>query len=159
MISAVDLMKGLGILRGMEIIDVPGATGWIDTNYQGKADAALDALKRLDMVYVHVEAPDEAGHAGLLKEKIIAIENFDRLIVGNILKGMEALNTPFRCLVLPDHPTPLELRTHTPDPVPFVIYDSTDIKDSARRFSERDAQETGLFIEEGYTLLKKLLGV
>ena len=158
MISAVDLMKGLGILRGMEIIDVPGATGWIDTNYQGKADAALDALKRLDMVYVHVEAPDEAGHAGLLKEKIIAIENFDRLIVGNILKGLEALNTPFRCLVLPDHPTPLELRTHTPDPVPFVIYDSTDIKDSARRFSERDAQETGLFIEEGYTLLKKLLG-
>ncbi len=157
MISAVDLMKGLGILRGMEVINVPGATGWIDTNYQGKAEAALDALKRLDMVYVHVEAPDEAGHAGLLKEKILAIENFDRLIVGNILKGMEAMDTDFRCLLLPDHPTPLVLRTHTADPVPFVIYDSTDVKDSAREFSERQAQDTGIFIKEGYTLLKRLI--
>lgn len=157
MISAVDLMKGLGILRGMEIIHVPGATGWIDTNYEGKATAALKALADHDLVYVHVEAPDEAGHGGLLREKIKAIEDFDELVVGHIVKSLEGLGEPFRVLFLPDHPTPIAKKTHTPDPVPFCIYDSTAPRNNSWRFMEKDAQATGLFIEEGYTLLSRLL--
>jgi 2,3-bisphosphoglycerate-independent phosphoglycerate mutase len=157
MISAVDLMKGLGILRGMEIINVPGATGWIDTDYEGKARAALKALADHDLVYVHVEAPDEAGHGGLLREKIKAIEDFDELVVGHIVKNMEGLGEPFRVLFLPDHPTPVVKKTHTSDPVPFCIYDSTDPRNNNWRFTEKDAQATGLFIEEGYTLLSRLL--
>jgi len=157
MISAVDLLKGLGKLRGMEVIQVPGATGWIDTNYLGKAEAAMDALKRHDLVYVHVEAPDEAGHGGHLKEKIQAIEDFDSKIVGHILAGMKAASPPFRMLVLPDHPTPICKKTHTPDPVPFVLYDST--RDLCKRlvFTENDARNSGLFVDEGHTLLGKLL--
>lgn len=157
MISAVDLLKGLGILRGMEVVHVPGATGWIDTNYEGKAQAALKALSNHDVVYVHVEAPDEAGHSGLLREKIKAIEDFDEMVVGRILKNMEALDEPFRVLFLPDHPTPVAKKTHTADPVPFVIYDSTTPRNNDWRFTEKDAGETGLFIEEGYTLLGRLL--
>lgn len=157
MISAVDLLKGLGTLRGMEIINVPGATGWIDTNYKGKAQAALEALSHLDLVYVHVEAPDETGHAGLLREKIQAIEHFDEMIVGHILTNIEGQNEPFRVLFLPDHPTPIAKRTHTADPVPFVIYDSTDTKNNTWRFTENDAAQTGIFIEEGYSLLGRLL--
>ncbi len=157
MISAVDLLKGLGKLRGMEVITVPGATGWIDTNYIGKAQAALEALSRHDLVFVHVEAPDEAGHSGLIREKIQAIENFDEMIVGHILTNIESQDIPFRVLFLPDHPTPIAKRTHTSDPVPFVIYDSTDTKNNPWRFTEKDAGETGLFIEEGCSLLGRLL--
>jgi 2,3-bisphosphoglycerate-independent phosphoglycerate mutase len=157
MISAVDLMKGLGMLRGMEIINVPGATGWIDTNYVGKGEAALDALSRVDLVYVHVEAPDEAGHAGLLKEKIAAIESFDLLVVGTILKGLESKGIAFRMLIMPDHPTPIAIRTHSSDPIPFVIYDSTKQKNNPRGFSEKQAASTGVFIEEGHTILARLL--
>ncbi len=157
MISAVDLLKGLGMLRGMEIINVPGATGWIDTNYLGKAQAAIDALNRVDIVYVHVEAPDEAGHAGLLREKIQAIENFDEMVVGHILTKTESMGIPFRVLFLPDHPTPIAKRTHTSDPVPFVLYDSTDTRNNPWKFCEKDARETGLFIEEGHLLLGRLL--
>jgi len=157
MISAVDLLKGLGTLRGMEIINVPGATGWIDTNYIGKAQAAIEALSRLDMVYLHVEAPDEAGHGGLIREKIQSIENFDEMVVGYILTNLEAQDIPFRVLFLPDHPTPLAKRTHTSDPVPFVIYDSTDTRNNTLRFTEKDAGQTGLFIEEGYSLLSRLI--
>ncbi len=158
MISAVDLMKGLGMLRGMEIINVPGATGWIDTNYVGKGEAALDALFLVDLVYVHVEAPDEAGHAGLLKEKIAAIESFDNLVVGTIVNGLEAQGIAFRMLLMPDHPTPLAIRTHSSDPVPFVIYDSTKQANNPRGFSEKQAAESGVFIEEGHTILGRLLG-
>lgn len=157
MISAVDLLKGLGILRGMEIIHVPGATGWIDTNYEGKARAALKALSDHDLLYVHVEAPDEAGHGGLLREKIKAIEDFDEMVVGHIVRSMESLGDPFRVLFLPDHPTPIAKKTHTPDPVPFVLYDSTDPGNHNRQFTERDAAQAGLFIEEGHTLLGRLL--
>lgn len=157
MISAVDLLKGLGMLRGMEVIHVPGATGWLDTNYEGKAQAALKALSVHDLVYVHVEAPDEAGHGGLLREKIKAIEDFDEMVVGRILKSMEAQDEPFRVLFLPDHPTPIAKKTHTADPVPFVIYDSAAPANNSRRFTEKDAWETGLFIEEGHTLLGRLL--
>jgi 2,3-bisphosphoglycerate-independent phosphoglycerate mutase len=158
MISAVDLLKGLGRVRGMEVITVPGATGWIDTNYLGKAQAALDALSRYDIVYVHVEAPDESGHGGLLPEKIKAIEDFDRQIVGHILDGMEKFGIPFRILVLPDHPTPIAKRTHTADPVPYVLYDSTTCaKESSRGFTEKDARRSGIFIDEGYTLFARLI--
>lgn len=157
MISAVDLMKGLGMLRGMEIITVPGATGWIDTNYVGKGEAALDVLSRVDLVYVHVEAPDEASHAGLLREKIVAIEDFDCMVVGTILTGLEAQGLPCRVLFMPDHPTPIATRTHSSDPVPFVIYDNTNTKNNNWKFSEKYAKKTGLFIEEGYTILKRFL--
>ena len=157
MISAVDLLKGLGRLRGMEVIIVPGATGWIDTNYLGKARAALDALSQHDVVYLHVEAPDEAGHGGLVPEKIRAIEDFDSKIVGHILTEMEKSGKPFKLLVLPDHPTPICKRTHTPDPVPYVLYDNTHHIEKGRSFSEGDALKTGIFIEEGYTLLARLL--
>lgn len=157
MISAVDLLKGLGHLRGMEVINVPGATGWIDTNYLGKAEAALDALKRHDLVYVHVEAPDEAGHGGHLKEKIQAIEDFDSKIVGHIFNALSAAGSPFRILVLPDHPTPICKKTHTTDPVPFVLYDSSRESEKVSVFTENAALRSGVFIEEGYTLLGRLL--
>ena len=159
MISAVDLLRGLGTLRGMEVIHVPGATGWIDTNYSGKAEAAVEALRRHDLVYVHVEAPDEAGHGGYIKEKIKAIEDFDTKIVGHILNSMNAGGSPFRLLVLPDHPTPICKKTHTPDPVPYVLYDSTHSFNGKLAFTENDARSTGIFIEEGYTLLKRLLKI
>jgi 2,3-bisphosphoglycerate-independent phosphoglycerate mutase len=157
MISAVDLLKGLGILRGMEVINVPGATGWIDTDYQGKAKAAMDSLSFHDLSFIHVEAPDEAGHAGLIKEKIQAIEHFDEKVVGQVLMHMEEKAEPFRVLFLPDHPTPIRKRTHTADPVPFAIYDSTNPRGNKWKFTEKDAMQTGLFIEEGYTLLRRLL--
>jgi 2,3-bisphosphoglycerate-independent phosphoglycerate mutase len=158
MISAVDLLRGLGRLRGMEIIIVPGATGWIDTNYEGKARAALDALTRHDLVYVHVEAPDEAGHGGYLDKKIQAIEDFDARIVGAIVQGLQDSATPFRVLVMPDHPTPITKKTHTADPVPYILYDSTTEVNTVRGFTEKDARASGLFVEEGYTLLGRLLG-
>ncbi|MBN1635801.1 MAG: cofactor-independent phosphoglycerate mutase [Deltaproteobacteria bacterium] len=157
MISAVDLLKGLGILRGMEIINVPGATGWIDTNYLGKAKAAIEALSRVDVVYVHVEAPDEAGHAGLTREKIQAIENFDKMVVGHTLTSLEAQDINFRVLFMPDHPTPIAKRTHTADPVPFVIYDNRNPQRNSWKFSESEARNTGVFLEQGHSLLKRLL--
>jgi len=127
LVSAVDLTKGLGIYAGFEILKVPGMTGYIDTNYKGKAEAALKALERVDFVYLHVEAPDEAGHSGNCMEKIKAIEDFDTLVVGTILEGINDFDE-YKILLLPDHPTPVELRTHTNDPVPFVILDSRKIK-------------------------------
>lgn len=158
MISAVDLLKGLGKLRGMEVIDVPGATGWIDTNYEGKADAALDALDRHDLVYVHVEAPDEAGHGGYTDKKIQAIEDFDARIVGHIIDRMELNRIPCRVLVMPDHPTPISKKTHTSDPVPYILYDSSRPAAHDRRFTEDDARKAGIVLEEGFTLLGRLLG-
>lgn len=121
LISAVDLTKGLGICAGFENINVRGATGYIDTNYTGKANAALRALKTCDFVYVHVEAPDEAGHNGDIRAKIQAIEDFDAKVVGTIMRGIRKFGD-YRMLVLPDHFTPIKARTHTPEPVPFVLY-------------------------------------
>lgn len=156
-ISAVDLMKGIGIYAGLDIINVPGATGWIDTNYKGKADYALKSLEIKDFVYVHVEAPDEAAHNGMLKEKIKAIEEFDELVVGTVLKGAGKLGD-FRLLVLPDHPTPISLKTHTSDPVPFVFYDSTKAKDSGiKAFDEDSAKGTGLFVNDGFKLMEMMV--
>jgi len=157
-ISAVDLIKGIGIYAGLEIIDVPGATGYIDTNYQGKAQAALDALQRHDFVYLHVEAPDEAGHSGDLEEKIRAIELFDELVVGTIINQAEQLGD-FRMLVLPDHPTPVELRTHTPDPVPYILYasDGSLAGSGERCYNEKAAKQSGVYVQEGHQLLTKMI--
>ncbi len=154
-VSAVDLMKGLGICAGLASIDVPGATGYLDTNYEGKAQYALESLKRRDFVYIHVEAPDEAGHMGNHNDKIKAIEDFDALVVGPVVRGLKAFGD-HRVLLLPDHATPIELRTHTDEPVPFVLYDST----SPRRtegdvtYDENIAREKGIYeFPDGYKLM------
>jgi 2,3-bisphosphoglycerate-independent phosphoglycerate mutase len=158
-ISAVHLLKGIGILAGLEALEVPGATGYFDTNYDGKAQYALRGLKEKDFVYLHVEAPDEAGHMGDLRLKIEAIETFDEKIVGAILKGMKDFER-YKVLVLPDHPTPLSVRTHTADPVPYVIYsnDKGSKNASVESFDEFSAGKSGIFIEKGFELIDKLLG-
>ncbi len=158
-ISAVDLIKGIGVYAGLEIIEVPGATGYLDTNYVGKAEAALEALKKHDFVYVHLEAPDEAGHAGDLQEKIKAIEQFDALVVGTILDDIDQLGD-WRMLVLPDHPTPVALRTHTPDPVPYILCTSADMavkNNNGTTYSESTAKASGIKYDIGHKLLADLL--
>ncbi len=155
-ISAVDLIRGIGVNAGLDIILVPGATGYIDTNYRGKAEYAIDALKSRDFVYLHVEAPDEAAHGGLLNEKIEAIENFDREVVGTIINSLDQIGD-CRVLVTPDHPTPVAKRTHTRDPVPFVLYDSRcDFASSALGYSEKEADKTGYKVK-GHELMNLLL--
>ncbi|RXZ58256.1 cofactor-independent phosphoglycerate mutase [Candidatus Borkfalkia ceftriaxoniphila] len=158
-ISAVDLVKGIGMLAGMQILDVEGATGNYDTNFQGKADAALSALLNgLDLVYIHMEAPDECGHQGDVKHKIFSIEEIDRAVVGTLVKGLNDAKEPFRMLVCPDHPTPICIRTHTSDPVPYLLYDSEkDLSAGAARYDEEHAEATGVFVEDGYLLMQKLL--
>lgn len=152
-ISAVDLLKGIGICAGLTSIDVEGATGNIHTNFSGKAAAALEALKTDDFVYVHIEAPDECGHRYEVENKPRSIELIDEKVVGPILEGIKAFGD-YRILVLPDHPTPLSLRTHTSEPVPFILFDSTDEKVSGvSGYDEEQAKTSGVFIEEGYTLM------
>jgi 2,3-bisphosphoglycerate-independent phosphoglycerate mutase len=157
-ISAVHLIKGIGILAGLEVLEVPGITGYFDTNYDGKAQYALRGLREKDFVYVHVEAPDEAGHMGDLRLKIEAIEVFDEKIVGAILKGIKEFKR-YRVLVLPDHPTPLSVRTHTADPVPYVIYSNEDAATSAhgKTFDEVSAGLSGISIEKGFELIERFL--
>lgn len=154
MITAVHLLKGLGKIVGLDPIDVPGATGYLDTNYKGKAAHALSALKKKEIVFVHVESPDEAGHEGSIKNKIKAIEDFDDKIVGAIIRKLG--NSDIRILVLPDHPTPIRYMTHTSDPVPFVIYDSTDEKHGPRAFNEKALKGSKLKVKDGHTLLRRL---
>lgn len=158
-ISAVDLMKGIGIYAGLEVLKVPGVTGYIDTNYKGKAEAALSSLDEKDFVVVHVEAPDEAGHNGNLEDKLKAIEDFDREIVGRILKGLEKFGE-FTVLALNDHPTPVALKTHTSDPVPFAIYSGKKPLNAERnvRFCEGEAGETGLFIDDCDNFIEEFFG-
>jgi 2,3-bisphosphoglycerate-independent phosphoglycerate mutase len=140
MISAVDLLKGIGVYAGLEVIDVPGATGTIDTNYAGKVEAALKALERVDFVYLHVEAPDEAAHEGDLELKVKALEIFDREVVGPIIEGLKARGDDWRVLLLPDHATPIEIKTHSHDPVPFAIMGKGIKPDSVRSFDEEAAK-------------------
>lgn len=142
MISAVGLLKGIGKCLGMEVIDVPGATGYYDTDYSAKAQYAIDALKRLDLIFVHVEAPDEAGHNGDLRNKILAIENFDQKVVGPILDYLRSLGN-YRVLVLPDHATPLKVRTHVDEPVPFAICGEGISIDTMQSFTEKEAEKGG----------------
>lgn len=159
MVSAVDLLKGIAVGAGMKVCQVPGATGSIDTNFEGKAQAAIDALIKdgCDFVYVHVEAPDEMGHQGLLKDKIRSIEYLDRRLIAPVKKAMEDAGEDFRMLVLPDHPTPIRLRTHTGDPVPYVLYDSTRQRKSIQKYTEAEAEATGNFEPNGYRLIERLL--
>lgn len=158
-ISAVDLLKGIGIYAGLEVVSVPGATGYLDTNYKGKAEYALKILKDKDLVYVHVEAPDEASHNGRLEDKIGAIENFDRLVVKTILEGLEQLKM-YKIMIITDHFTPLSLKTHTQDPVPFAIYSPgvTNMETRFRGFSEKEGQRSPIFIEEGFRLMDRFIG-
>jgi 2,3-bisphosphoglycerate-independent phosphoglycerate mutase len=151
-ISAVDLIKGLGKLIGLEVINVPGATGYYDTNYEGKARAALKSLEKSDFVFVHVEAADEAGHNGDLREKLTAIERFDQLVLGTILKAYKHKHN-FRILVLPDHATPVYLKTHTADPVPFGIFGQDIIARGFLNYSEKEAQKSDLYFEKGHELM------
>jgi 2,3-bisphosphoglycerate-independent phosphoglycerate mutase len=154
MVSAVDLTKGLGIYAGFHILKVPGVTGWLDTNYAGKAEAALKALERVELVYIHVAAPDEAGHSGNYKDKIKAIEDFDALVVGTVLRGVRPFKE-YRILLMPDHPTPIELRTHTDEPVPFVIFDNKNKrKNEGATFDESLlGRKDIMIVKEGYKLM------
>ncbi len=151
-ISAVDLVNGIGRLAGLEIVDVPGATGYYDTDYLGKAQYALESLKQRDFVYVHIEAPDEAGHNGDVKAKIAAIEQIDKDIVGTVLNHYGEHDN-VRILVLPDHPTPVKLRTHTSDPVPFVMYGKGIAHDGSQEYSETAAERNELKFESGEALM------
>lgn len=151
-ISAVDLIKGLGKVLGLEVINVPGATGYYDTDYEGKAKAALKSLQDKDFCFLHVEAPDEASHNGDLREKITAIERFDQLVVGTILKAFKGKKN-FRILVLPDHATPLSLRTHTCDIVPFGILGEDIAPGGFTGYSEKESQKSDLYFEKGYELM------
>lgn len=155
LVSAVDLTKGLGIYAGFEILKVPGVTGWLDTNYIGKAEYALNALKYVDFVYIHVESPDEAGHSGNYKDKIRAIEDFDRLVVGTVMKGLKERFKEYRVLLMPDHATPIKVRTHTDEPVPFVIYDSRYQKSNRGILYDESIIERKdiLVVNEGYRLM------
>ncbi len=152
-ISAVDLIKGLGKILGLEVVNVAGATGYYDTDYEGKAKAALKVLKDKDFVFVHVEAPDEAGHNGELREKITAIERFDQLVVGTILNAFKNRKN-FRILVLPDHATPLALKTHTADIVPFGIFGKGCVAGSFSVYSEKEAEKSELYFEKGNELME-----
>lgn len=160
MISAVDLLKGIAVGAGMRNITVPGANGGLDTNYEGKARAAVDALleEGADLVYVHLEAPDEMGHQGSLERKIQAIENLDRRLLRIVKDGMDASAVPYRMMVLPDHPTPLRTRTHSAEPVPYLLYDSTKKLGGSSQYCEKTAKESGIFRREGWRMMDVLLG-
>ena len=154
MISAVDLLNGIGVYAGMEILTVEGATGYTDTNYRGKAEKTLSALKELDLVFVHVEAPDEMGHEGNMEGKIKAIEDFDEKVVGTVLKGIGTF-ADYRVMALSDHPTPLKIRTHAGDPSAFAVLSSSAHENMKRGFSfhEKDARAGGILISPGHRLM------
>ncbi len=154
-ISAVDLIMGLGRSVGLKTIRVPGATGYFDTDYEAKGRYAVNALKDLDFIYVHVEAPDEAGHIGDAEAKVKAIEDFDEKVVGTILKGLAG--SDFRVLIAPDHPTPVSVRTHVAEEVPFVLYDSTGKKEGIGPFNEAHAKESPIRLTAGFKLIEELL--
>ena len=157
MISAVDLLKGIAVGAGMKNISVEGANGQLHTNYEGKAQAAADALLKegYDFVYVHVEAPDEMGHQGSAGRKVQSIEYLDQRLIGKLKECLDASGEDYRLLVLPDHPTPVRLRTHTAEPVPYLLYDSTRELRRIGRYSEKEALEGGIVQKEGYKLMER----
>lgn len=159
MISAVDLLKGIAVGAGMDRVFVEGANGGLHTNYTGKAEAAVKALVEdgYDFAYIHVEAPDEMGHQGIIKDKIAAIEYVDEKVLKTVVDGLDQAEEDYRLLLLPDHPTPIEVRTHTGDPVPYLLYDSRDKKQGTERFNEKTAVHTGNKWPEGYRLMGHLL--
>lgn len=155
MISAVDLLKGIGKFADMKVVSVEGATGYIDTNFEGKAKAAIDTLLAgQDFVYIHVEAPDECGHRFEIENKKKSLEIIDEKILGPVIKAMEDNNEDYKIIILPDHPTPLSLKTHTNDPVPFLIYNSTKPVEGKDIFTEQTAESTGLYIDTGYKIMQ-----
>lgn len=157
-ISAVDLIKGIAICAGMRSIDVEGANGNYDTNYEGKARAALDALRNgSDFVYIHLEGPDECGHQGNAENKKYAVEQIDKKIVGYLRHELEG--TDYKMMILPDHPTPVKLKTHVSDPIPYVIYDSTNEKETNITYTEKNAEKTGVYVALGHELMKHFLGL
>lgn len=158
LISAVDLLKGIGVYAGLDIINVPGATGYLDTNYNGKAQAALNALEKQDFVLVHVEAPDETGHQGSLEKKIQAIEDFDKKIVKPIFEELRKKNVHFRMVVAMDHFTPLSIRTHSDEPVPVALYDSKENnKCCGLTYNESNSKSTGVTYNNGEVFIRKIL--
>ena len=157
-ISAVDLIKGIGLCAGMQSVDVEGATGNVHTNYDGKAQAAISAFKDgADFVYVHVEGPDECGHRAETENKVLSIELIDQKILSPVYEYLKTCGEPFKIMVLPDHPTPLCIRTHSIDPVPFFMYESEKEHSGTNGFSEATAAETGVYISEGHTLLSHFI--
>ena len=160
MISAVYILKGLGVGTGMRIIQVPGATGGLETNYEGKAEAAVKALLKdgYDFAYVHIEAPDEMGHMGSVEKKIQAIENIDRSVVRIIRDQLDVSGEDYRMLILPDHPTPIRVRTHTADPVPYLLYDSTKKEHHTWKYNEREGLLSGNDAGAGPNIMPKLFG-
>lgn len=159
MVSAVDLLKGIAVGTHMLNLDVEGATGGLDTNYKGKAMAAVDSLTKdgADVVYIHVEAPDEMGHQGSVKNKVKAIEFIDDQVIRVVAEELKKRGEEFRMLIGPDHPTPISIRTHSKDPIPFMIYDSTKETNGQKEYSEEAAKSTGLVLEHGHDLMGRLL--
>jgi len=158
MISAVDLLKGIAVGAEMKVIEVPGANGTLHTNYEGKAMAAVDVLTKenYDFVYIHVEAPDEMGHQGSIKNKIQAIEYLDQRVIKIVMDEMKKAGVDYRMLVMPDHPTPICCRTHTSDPVPYLLYDSTAEQNNEWHYNEAEAALTGHVVREGYKVIERL---
>lgn len=159
MISAVDLLKGIAVGTSMKVITVEGANGGLHTNYEGKAQAAVDVLTKdgYDFVYVHLEGPDEMGHQGSTERKVKAVENLDQRIIRPIVEGLRAAGEDFRMVILPDHPTPVSLRTHTADNVPYLLYDSTMEQEHSWKYNEEEAEKSGNLIKEGHKLIEYLL--
>ncbi len=158
MVSAVDLLKGIAVGAGMGVANVEGADGGLHTNYEGKTQAALRALleEDYDFVYIHLEAPDEMGHQGSAGKKVQAIEYLDKRVIGPLVETLDSKNVPYRMLVLPDHPTPVRVRTHTSDSVPYMLYDSTNQLEKTWNYNEKDSSASGSFFAEGYTLIDYL---
>ena len=158
MISAVDLLKGIAVGAGLTNLSVEGANGTLETNYEGKAEAAVKALLEdgYDFAYIHVEAPDEMGHQGSLERKVKAIEYLDSRLIRILIEAFQKSNEDIRLLVLPDHPTPIAKRTHVSDPVPYLLYDSSAPLDSRYRYNEREAKESGIYLSEGPKLMERL---
>ncbi len=158
MVSAVDLLKGIAVGAGMGVAQVEGANGGLHTNYEGKMQAALDALKgEYDFAYIHVEAPDEMGHQGSVEKKVQAIEYLDKRVIGPLTEALDQDGIAYRLLVMPDHPTPIRVRTHTSDSVPYLLYDSTRPKAEIWNYNEEEARMSGNFVSLGHTILDKLL--
>lgn len=157
-VSAVDLLKGIGKCADMAVPDVAGATGYLDTDFEGKANAGIEAFKNgCDLVYLHFEAPDECGHRGECKNKVKAIEEIDRRALAPLLQYLEGCGDDYRILVMPDHPTPLDIKTHSAAPVPFLIFDSRKDAGNTESFTEKSAEKTGIFIEHGPSIMDILL--
>jgi 2,3-bisphosphoglycerate-independent phosphoglycerate mutase len=157
MVSAVDLLKGIAVGAGMGVAEVDGANGGLHTNYEGKTKAAFDALQNgYDFVYIHLEAPDEMGHQGSTEKKVQAIEYLDTRVIGPLKEMLDAEGLSYRMLVLPDHPTPVRVRTHTAGSVPYLLYDSTNELDRTWSYNEKEGAASGICFPEGYMLIDHL---